>query len=234
MTRNMAELRAKLPGCRSSELLASLDRLSAENARQQHSAQRRLQELERQAAGKSCPAWLAAAPEAAPEAVPQAAPAAASPNPTVQVVSAACLHEAQAQIDLLTRKLSAVQAELLRCQTRLFAYEREMLALRRENAALEARCEAAQGSGARREQSGEIAVPDRFDAPAMQVFPPLAEDPAPRRAASYSAAVAERTGTLHCTQAPGKTVPPEPWEPRTELEQLAARLMEQMDRMLRA
>ena len=43
-----------------------------------------------------------------------------------------------AQLEQLNRKLAAASAEILRYQTRLFACERQMAALRQENAQLEA------------------------------------------------------------------------------------------------
>ena len=48
-----------------------------------------------------------------------------------------------AEAELLNRRLSAANAEIRRYQTRLFACEREMVALRQENAELEALCEQA-------------------------------------------------------------------------------------------
>ena len=55
-----------------------------------------------------------------------------------------------AQLEQMNRKLAAASAEILRYQTRLFACERQMAALRQENAQLEAACEQArQGAQAR-------------------------------------------------------------------------------------
>ena len=56
------------------------------------------------------------------------------------VLSAAAGRE---QLALLSRKLNAAHAELRRYQTKLFAYERQVIALRRENAELESACEEA-------------------------------------------------------------------------------------------
>ena len=58
--------------------------------------------------------------------------------------------EGSDKLQQLTRKLEAAHAEIRRYQTRLFACERQMIALRRENADLEAACEqggAADGRG---------------------------------------------------------------------------------------
>lgn len=212
MTRNTAELRALLSACRKSDLIACLDRLSAENARQQRSAQQRLRELEQQANGGAKPPQQKVEPAAQP--------------PLVRTVSAACLREAEAQIELLTRKLAAAQAELRRCQTRLFAYERETLALRRENAEMEALCQKARACG--------ITVEPDAPEPAATAQPPqTVEYPAQRWPSSRTLAVAERTGALRCTQTPGKLTP-QPWTPHTRLERLAVQLMDRMDDLLRA
>jgi hypothetical protein len=57
------------------------------------------------------------------------------------------LAEARAQIELLERKLAAANAELMRCRTQLYAYEREIRALLEESTALEAELESAQERG---------------------------------------------------------------------------------------
>jgi DNA repair exonuclease SbcCD ATPase subunit len=61
--------------------------------------------------------------------------------------SAEELAEARAQIKLLEQKLAAANAELLRCRTQLYAYEREIRALLEESTALEAELESAQERG---------------------------------------------------------------------------------------
>jgi hypothetical protein len=57
------------------------------------------------------------------------------------------LAAARAQIELLEHKLAATNAELLRCQTQLYAYEREIRALLEESTELESALEAAQKRG---------------------------------------------------------------------------------------
>ena len=47
------------------------------------------------------------------------------------------------EVEALNRRLSAANAEIRRYQTRLFACEREVVALRQENAELEALCDQA-------------------------------------------------------------------------------------------
>ena len=55
--------------------------------------------------------------------------------PTAQAVNTRVACE---QLEQMARRLEAAQAEIRRYQTRLFACERQMIALRRENADLEA------------------------------------------------------------------------------------------------
>ena len=57
------------------------------------------------------------------------------------------------QLEQMNRKLAAASAEILRYQTRLFACERQMAALRQENAQLEAAC------------SAGLEAPDQIGAP---------------------------------------------------------------------
>lgn len=61
----------------------------------------------------------------------------------VQVVQAE-EKAAQAQIEQLSRKLTAARTEIRRYQTRMFAFERQVIALRRENMELETSLEQVQ------------------------------------------------------------------------------------------
>ena len=51
-----------------------------------------------------------------------------------------CIRD-RAKLEQLSRQLNAANAELRRYETRMFAYERTILALRKENADLSARCD---------------------------------------------------------------------------------------------
>ena len=62
---------------------------------------------------------------------------------TVQASAAAQAESARAQAEQLSRKLAAARAEVRRYQTRMFAFERTLLALKHDNAELEAACEQA-------------------------------------------------------------------------------------------
>ena len=61
----------------------------------------------------------------------------------VQASAAAQAESARAQAEQLSRKLAAARAEVRRYQTRMFAFERTLLALKHDNAELEAACEQA-------------------------------------------------------------------------------------------
>ena len=78
-----------------------------------------------------------------------AQPAAVQPT-TVVNARVAC-----EQLEQMSRKLAAARAEISRYQTRLFACERQMLALRKENAALEAACEQAREEAQRSAEEAE-------------------------------------------------------------------------------
>ena len=96
--------------------LHRLEALCRETAREERCAQRRLQEVEEAMAPEPERSCPAPAPEAAE----------------------------RAKLEQLSRQLNAANAELRRYETRMFAYERTILALRKENADLSARCDVLQ------------------------------------------------------------------------------------------
>lgn len=122
-----------------------------------------------------------------------------------------------AQAELLNRRLAAANAEIRRYQTRLYACEREMVALRQENAELEALCEQAR---------------------ANSLLPPVPPQPKvleqPGAAPEQSAAEQE--------PAP-QAAPPEPeeercpfaqpdWKPTTALDHQAVDLVHQLESLM--
>ena len=136
-----------------------------------------------------------------------------------QVVASAAAKDAQSQLELLNRKLAAAQSEIPRYQTRLFACERALLALRRENAELEAACEKAREGTLPPPQPPQLPV---LDAPGVPEF---------------AVCAAERISVPACTSRPGAApdpaVPEEGgWEPTTELERLSVFLLDQMRRLM--
>lgn len=142
---------------RNISLLRRLDGLCAETASQARRAQRRLQEVEEAMAANQ------------PGKIPScgtAVPAAASGGQCGPVGAQ------KAEIELLTRRLAEAQAELRRYETRLFAYERAMVALRRENAELQALCEKAREGEA-------LPPPEPTQQPPVLEKPRAAGDPFP-------------------------------------------------------
>ena len=117
--------------------------------------------------------------------------------------------EGSDKLQQLTRKLEAAHAEIRRYQTRLFACERQMIALRRENADLEAACEQA------REEAAQT--------PACPEVPVQAPTPEPPEEA---VACCARPAAQPAAQ-------PEPvWQPETELEKLSVELLRRFDEMM--
>ena len=96
-----------------------------------------------------------------------------------------------AQLEQMNRKLAAASAEILRYQTRLFACERQMAALRQENAQLEAACEQAreelQMAVARAEKAEQQALRQEY----------VADVKASLRAQLDRTSIQEPDGTIH-------------------------------------
>ena len=120
-----------------------------------------------------------------------------------------------AQLEQMNRKLAAASAEILRYQTRLFACERQMAALRQENAQLEEACEQARQQA---EQAAAHAERLRQElarhAEAVRPEPEAEQPPQP---------------------GPETPQPAQPdWKPQTRLEHLSVELMNWFDDMMGA
>ena len=123
----------------------------------------------------------------------------------------------------LTRKLEAAHAEIRRYQTRLFACERQMIALRRENADLEAACEQAREELQMAVARAEKAEQQAAQTPACPEVPVQAPTPEPPEEA---VACCARPAAQPAAQ-------PEPvWQPETELERLSVELLRRFDEMM--
>ena len=178
-----------------------------------------------------------------------AQPAAVQPT-TVVNARVAC-----EQLEQMSRKLAAARAEISRYQTRLFACERQMIALRKENAALEAACEQAREEARRSAEETEqlrAALQQNSCAPAAQpaeeALPePAAAAPVPEAASEPAAAApvpeaasepvpaAETPEQPAPAQEAAQQPPAEPeWKPKTELEHLSVELMNWFDEMMGA
>ena len=128
-----------------------------------------------------------------------------------------------AQLEQMNRKLAAASAEILRYQTRLFACERQMIALRRENADLEAACEQAREELQMAVARAEKAEQQAAQTPACPEVPVQAPTPEPPEEA---VACCARPAAQPAAQ-------PEPvWQPETELEKLSVELLRRFDEMM--
>ena len=158
---------------------------------------------------------------------------------TVQASAAAQAESARAQAEQLSRKLAAARAEVRRYQTRMFAFERTLLALKHDNAELEAACEQAweqlEQANARAEKAEAACRRAEAALAAMQQTAP--ETPAQPDTAPEAVPQGEAAPeTEESLCAPEQALPPEPaqpaWQPETRLEQMAAELMGWFDAMM--
>lgn len=162
----------------------------------------------------------------------------------VQASAAAQAESARAQAEQLSRKLAAARAEVRRYQTRMFAFERTLLALKHDNAELEAACEQAweqleQANAGQKRPKPPAAEP-------RLLLPPCSRPPRkhlrsriqPPRLCPQCEAAPEQPApeTEESLCAPEQALPPEPaqpaWQPETRLEQMAAELMGWFDAMM--
>lgn len=190
---------------RNISLLRRLDGLCAETASQARRAQRRLQEVEEAMATNQpkVPSCGTAVPAAASGG--QCGPVGAQ----------------RAEIELLTKRLAEAQAEIRRYETRLFAYERAMVALRKENADLQALCEKAREGEA-------LPPPEPTTQPPVLEKPelPVIHFPAPARDAGLA-----QTGPAGNIETLLDTGTPE-WEPKTKLDHLSVDIISQLEQLM--
>lgn len=130
-----------------------------------------------------------------------------------QTVTAAQADSMRQQMEKLTRRLAAAKAQIRRYQTRLFAYERSMIALRKENAELEAKYNQAQ----------------QLCQQQVQQSTPPPQETAAQAPAKPKPKPVQKTPPKPVVKAVPKA---EPWVPRTELERLSVELMDQMTRLM--
>ena len=139
---------------RKNSLLRCIERLCAETASDCRRTQRRLQEVEEAMASQNQPGGT----------LPGIVPASGGQS-------------ALSEVEVLRRRLEAANAEIRRYETRLFAYERAMLDLRRENAELQALCEQARAGETLPEPTPQPTVPvlEKPELPVIH-FPAPARD----------------------------------------------------------
>ena len=184
-------------------VLRCIERLCAQNDMEYRQSRRALRKAEE-----------APVQNAAASPVPAAALAAAQPEPQLPGTIVA-------QLDALNRKLAAANLELRRYETRMFAYERTVYALKQENAELEALCrQARQGEPLPPEPKPQEPVLDQPGLPVIRFTPDGKEAPDAE------------------ADAFDEEVSPPHWnplqEPRTPLDHLSLQLLAQFDRMMGA
>lgn len=130
-----------------------------------------------------------------------------------QTVTAAQADGMRQQLEKLARRLAAAQAQIRRYQTRLFAYERSIIALRKENAELEAKYNQVQ----------------QLCQQQVQQSTPPPQETAAQAPAKPKPKPVQKTPPKPVVKAVPKA---EPWVPRTELERLSVELMDQMTRLM--
>ncbi len=185
---------------RKNSLLRCIERLCAETASDCRRTQRRLQEVEEAMASQNQPGGTL--PGIVPASGGQSAPAAS-------------------ETELLRRKLAEANAEIRRYETRLFAYERAMLDLRRENAELQALCEQARAGETLPEPTPQPTVPV-LEKPEL----PVIHFPAPARDAGVAQGpLAGEIETLLDTGTPE-------WEPKTKLDHLSVDIISQLEQLM--
>ena len=185
---------------RKNSLLRCVERLCAETASDCRRTQRRLQEVEEAMATQNQPGGTL--PGIVPASGGQSAPAAS-------------------ETELLRRKLAEANAEIRRYETRLFAYERAMLDLRRENAELQALCEQARAGETLPEPTPQPTVPV-LEKPEL----PVIHFPAPARDAGVAQGpLPGEIETLLDTGTPE-------WEPKTKLDHLSVDIISQLEQLM--
>ena len=185
---------------RKNSLLRCVERLCAETASDCRRTQRRLQEVEEAMASQNQPGGTL--PGIVPASGGQSAPAAS-------------------ETELLRRKLAEANAEIRWYETRLFAYERAMLDLRRENAELQALCEQARAGETLPEPTPQPTVPV-LEKPEL----PVIHFPAPARDAGVAQGpLPGEIETLLDTGTPE-------WEPKTKLDHLSVDIISQLEQLI--
>lgn len=189
---------------RKNSVLRCIERLCAETASEHRRAQRRLQEVEEAMATQNQPGSIL-------------------PGRTMQTavpVSGGQSAPAASETELLRRKLAEANAEIRRYETRLFAYERAMLDLRRENAELQALCE--QARRARPCRSRRLSPPFRCwksRSSRSSISRP------PRGMPGGSGTASRRDRDLLDTGTPE-------WEPKTKLDHLSVDIISQLEQLM--
>lgn len=188
---------------RKNSVLRCIERLCAETASDCRRTQRRLQEVEEAMASQNQPGSIL-------------------PGRTMQTaIPVSGGQSALSEVEVLRRRLEAANAEIRRYETRLFAYERAMLDLRRENAELQALCEQARAGETLPEPTPQPTVPV-LEKPEL----PVIHFPAPARDAGVAQGpLPGEIETLLDTGTPE-------WEPKTKLDHLSVDIISQLEQLM--
>ena len=207
-------LRTEWLSCRKNSVLRCVERYSAAAASEYRRALRKVQEVE----------------ETMAQVGTETGPHGTASQPAARLQSG--------EVEALNRRLSAANAEIRRYQTRLFACEREVVALRQENAELEALCDQARKNELLPPKTPQPPVLDQPGLPVIVFHPaadaPKAEQPQPDAVPEQSAPEQE--------PAP-QAAPPEPeeercpfaqpdWKPTTALDHQAVDLVHQLESLM--
>ena len=207
-------LRTEWLSCRKNSVLRCVERYSAAAASEYRRALRKVQEVE----------------ETMAQVGTETGPHGTASQPAARLQSG--------EVEALNRRLSAANAEIRRYQTRLFACEREVVALRQENAELEALCDQA--------RKNEL-LPPKTPQPPVLDQPGLPVIVFPGQAAQETAlpeAVPQSTPDPQAAEpAPAPEVPePEEgrespfaqkdWKPTTRLDYLSVDIVHQLEALM--
>lgn len=208
-------LRTEWLSCRKNSVLRCVERYSAAAASEYRRALRKVQEVE--------------------ETMAQVGTETGRPGPAPQ--PAARLQSAE--VEALNRRLSAANAEIRRYQTRLFACEREVVALRQENAELEALCDQARKNELLPPKTPQPPVLDQpglpvivFPGQAAQeaAVPETAGTPAPRAADPAPASQAAEVSELE--EERESPFAQKDWKPTTRLDHLSVDIVHQLEALM--
>ena len=204
-------LRTEWLSCRRNSVLRCVERYSAAAASEYRRALRKVQEVE----------------ETMAQVGTETGPHCTASQPAARLQSG--------EVEALNRRLSAANAEIRRYQTRLFACEREVVALRQENAELEALCDQARKNELLPPKTPQPPVLDQPGLPVI-VFPgQAAQEPALPEAIPQAAEPAP---------APKAAEAPEPeevrespfaqkdWKPTTRLDYLSVDIVHQLEALM--
>lgn len=204
-------LRTEWLSCRRNSVLRCVERYSAAAASEYRRALRKVQEVE----------------ETMAQVGTETGPHGTASQPVAQLQSG--------EVEALNRRLSAANAEIRRYQTRLFACEREVVALRQENAELEALCDQARKNELLPPKTPQPPVLDQPGLPVI-VFPgQAAQEPALPEAIPQAA---EPAPAPKAAEAPepeeGRESPfaQKDWKPTTRLDYLSVDIVHRLEALM--